>query len=57
MGRLTYIDHACLDLLTNWARQHESTGGRLVIDWDHMHSRFHQDGTSDPDSIALRRSA
>eukprot|EP00913_Durusdinium_trenchii_P023439 g22017.t1 len=32
--QLDYIDHACLDLLMNWAKQHESTGGRMVIDWD-----------------------
>jgi MFS superfamily sulfate permease-like transporter len=37
---LDYIDHACLDLLMNWAKQHESTGGKLVIDWDSLHARF-----------------
>jgi MFS superfamily sulfate permease-like transporter len=37
---LDYIDHACLDLLVNWAKQHESTGGRLVIDWQTLHARF-----------------
>jgi MFS superfamily sulfate permease-like transporter len=57
MGRLTYIDHACLDLLTNWARQHESTGGRLVIDWERMHNRFNHDGASGSDSVLMRRSA
>jgi len=39
--RLTYIDHACLDLLMNWAKQHEGTGGTLVIDWDSLHTNFH----------------
>jgi len=38
--RLDYIDHACLDLLMNWAKQHESTGGKLVIDWESLHARF-----------------
>jgi MFS superfamily sulfate permease-like transporter len=37
---LDYIDHACLELLTTWARQHQSTGGRLVIDWGQLHARF-----------------
>lgn len=37
---LNYIDHACLDLLMNWAKQHESTGGTLVIDWDSLHANF-----------------
>lgn len=30
----------CLDLLMNWAKQHESTGGKLVIDWESLHARF-----------------
>ena len=38
--RLTYIDHACLDLLMNWAKQHEGTGGTLVIDWESLHAVF-----------------
>jgi MFS superfamily sulfate permease-like transporter len=38
--QLNYIDHACLQLLMNWARQHSSTGGRLFIDWDSLHARF-----------------
>jgi MFS superfamily sulfate permease-like transporter len=41
---LNYIDHACLDLLMNWAKQHESTGGRLVIDWDSLHANFRGNG-------------
>lgn len=40
---LTYIDHACLDLLMNWAKQHEGTGGKLVIDWSSLHGRFSDD--------------
>ena len=37
---LDYIDHACLDLLMTWAKQHEATKGKLVIDWDSLHARF-----------------
>ncbi len=37
---LDYIDHACLELLMTWAKQHEKTGGRLVIDWESLHARF-----------------
>lgn len=39
--RLSYIDHACLDLLINWEKQHRAVGGSLVIDWDSLHARFH----------------
>lgn len=37
---LSYIDHACLDLLVKWEKQHEATGGSLVIDWESLHARF-----------------
>ena len=37
---LQYVDHACLDLLVNWEKQHEATGGQLVIDWDQLTARF-----------------
>ncbi len=40
---LDYIDHACLDLLMQWERQHHATGGRLMIDWDNLTARFRQD--------------
>ena len=39
---LNHIDHACLDLLMNWAKQHEGTGGTLVIDWESLHANFHR---------------
>jgi MFS superfamily sulfate permease-like transporter len=35
-----YIDHACLDVLMNWQRQHEKLGGKLVIDWGELHAKF-----------------
>jgi len=41
---LTYIDHACLDLLMNWEKQHAASGGTLVIDWDTLHARFRRPG-------------
>jgi MFS superfamily sulfate permease-like transporter len=39
---LTYIDHACLDLLVNWEQQHQAAGGELVIDWSTLHAVFQQ---------------
>jgi MFS superfamily sulfate permease-like transporter len=38
--RLTIIDDACLELLLNWQKQHESLGGRLSIDWDSLSAKF-----------------
>jgi len=40
---LDYIDHACLDLLINWEKQHAATGGSLVIDWDTLHASYHRE--------------
>ena len=37
---LDYIDHACLDLLANWEKQHELTGGKLYVDWEGLQARF-----------------
>jgi hypothetical protein len=44
---LDYIDHACIDLLVTWARQHEAEGGRLTIDWDSLHARFRSERRGD----------
>jgi MFS superfamily sulfate permease-like transporter len=38
---LDYIDHACLDLLTNWDKQHKVTGGSLTIEWDELSQKYH----------------
>lgn len=37
---LSYIDHTCLTLLMNWEKQHEATGGKLILDWDILRARF-----------------
>ena len=37
---LRYIDHACLDLLSNRAQQHEEAGGELSIDWQALNTVF-----------------
>ena len=42
LEHLDYIDHACLELLMSWEKQHESQGGRLVLDWGQLHARFRE---------------
>lgn len=54
MERLDYIDHACLELLVDWERQHESTGGRLVIDWEELTARFRSPQSAPPGRQAER---
>ena len=45
LEHLHYIDHACFELLMNWAKQHEAAGGSLVIDWDSLHAQFRNEAT------------
>ena len=40
LEELDYIDHACLELLANWEKQHEMTGGKLYVDWASLQARF-----------------
>ncbi len=44
---LSYIDHTCLTLLMNWEKQHSTTGGTLILDWETLRARF-QSGTPRP---------
>lgn len=39
-SRLTYIDHASLDLLMKWEEQYKSQGGTLTIDWGLLQAKF-----------------
>jgi MFS superfamily sulfate permease-like transporter len=48
--RLSYIDHACLELLRTWEQQHVATGGKVVADWKALTARF----TDDPASATTR---
>lgn len=38
--KLTYIDHACLDLLNNWRTQHQELGNRVVLEWEQLTERY-----------------
>lgn len=42
LGELDYVDHACLDLLTNWEKQHKATGGTLSMDWETLEGKYHE---------------
>ncbi len=53
LDHLDYVDHACLTLLMDWEKQHKSTGGRLLMDWDDLHPRFRRQGlNANVDEIA-----
>jgi MFS superfamily sulfate permease-like transporter len=40
IDELDYIDHACIDLLTNWDKQHRTTGGSLEIEWEGLTNKY-----------------
>jgi hypothetical protein len=42
LGRLTYIDHACLTMLIDWGKNFEAAGGRLHLDRDILHRLFEE---------------
>jgi MFS superfamily sulfate permease-like transporter len=38
---LSYIDHACLDLIANWRKQHVARNGQVELPWDDLERRYH----------------
>ncbi len=50
---LSHIDHACLDLLMKWEKQHEATGGSLVIDWESLTAKSRQFGPKNDNGNGL----
>lgn len=56
---LIHIDHACLDLLMKWEKQHEATGGSLVMDWKSLTAKYHELGkrTATPDGALVSPAA
>ncbi len=55
LSQVDYVDHACLEQMINWARQHERTGGSLVMDWESLHARFRR--YNDTTTLGARESA
>lgn len=43
LEEVDYIDHACFELLMNWAEAHVEDGGKLVMDWARLHGAFQAD--------------
>lgn len=56
---LDHIDHACLDMLTAWEKQHQATGGTLELEWHELQKRYRRasDNRKSPlDLIKAKRS-
>lgn len=54
---LDYIDHACIDLLANWDRQHKSMGGSLDIEWEGLTNRYKARGSAAAKAAKAARKA
>jgi MFS superfamily sulfate permease-like transporter len=39
---LSYIDHACLDLISGWRKQHVARNGQAAVPWEDLHKRYHE---------------
>jgi MFS superfamily sulfate permease-like transporter len=42
ISHLSYIDHACLDLISNWRKQHVARSGQVELPWDDLQRRYHE---------------
>ena len=38
--RLTHVDHAALEVIMGWERQANRAGGKLVMEWDEVHTLY-----------------
>lgn len=39
---LDYVDHACLEALSNWEQQRVKKGGKVSVEWEELMERFHR---------------
>ncbi len=37
--RMSYVDHACLDLISNWRKEHIAGGGQVILCWEDLQQR------------------
>jgi MFS superfamily sulfate permease-like transporter len=42
IDQLSYIDHACLDLIANWRKQHIARDGHAYVPWEDLHQRYQE---------------
>ena len=54
LNELTYVDHACLSLLVDWAERHQATGGPLHLDWAELHNLFQEKAWRGPPAAVVR---
>ena len=40
LEKLAYIDHTCMDLLSQWAKQQEQMGSTVIMQWENLEERY-----------------
>jgi len=45
---LVYIDHACIEALSNWQRKRIDQGGSIVVEWDELMTKSQNNRSSAP---------
>ena len=56
IDRLRYIDHACLDLINGWRKQHAAGNGQALVSWDDLRQRYQEKPTVEDSAVSNRNS-
>jgi MFS superfamily sulfate permease-like transporter len=40
LGALQHVDHACIELISEFQRRYESNGGKVVVEWEELMGRY-----------------
>jgi MFS superfamily sulfate permease-like transporter len=54
--QLSYIDHACLDLIANWRKQYIAREGQATVPWEDLHLRYQdRESTRQPAPTVIQK--
>jgi len=53
---LVYIDHACLDAISNWERQRSEKGVSSQVEWTGLMARYHKNNSLQPAEVLVEAS-
>jgi MFS superfamily sulfate permease-like transporter len=54
---LTFIDHACIDLLNVFEGRYSATGGEVIVEWDGLMDRYKNSGRPITEEVPKRSQA
>lgn len=50
---LTFVDHACIDLLNAFEKRYVETGGEFIVEWDALMHRYRTSGRSNTSEVPI----